>query len=143
MQAPHEFSQSADRTAIGLSFVCAIHCLLLPIAVAVLPSATLIGFEDELFHRLLLIVVMPVSAFALVSGLRRHHNRTVLVMGVAGLMVLIIGAAFGHDWFGETGERVVTLVGSVLVALSHYRNFQLCQTPARQLGSDSSNGMRP
>jgi len=141
MQAPQEFSQSADRTAIGLSFICAIHCLLLPIAVAALPSATLVGLEDELFHRLLLIVVLPVSAFALMSGLRRHHNRAVLVIGVAGLTVLIVGAAFGHDLFGETGERIVTLVGSALVALGHFRNFQLCQAPAPEPGSAPHGGM--
>lgn len=143
MQAPHEFSQSADRTAIGLSFICAIHCLLLPIAVAVLPSATLIGLEDELFHRLLLIVVLPVSAYALMSGLRRHRNRIVLVTGVAGLMVLIVGAAFGHDLFGETGERIVTLIGSALVALGHFRNFQLCQRPSPQSGKTSPKGVNP
>lgn len=141
MQAPQEFSQSADRTAIGLSLVCAIHCLLLPVAVAVLPSATLIGLEDELFHRLLLIVVLPVSAFALISGLRKHRNRTVLIVGVTGLMVLIVGAAFGHDLFGETGERIVTLVGSALVALGHFRNFQLCQMPASHPDSESLEGM--
>jgi len=143
MQAPNEFSQSADSTAIGLSFICAIHCLLLPVAVAVLPSATLIGLEDELFHWLLLIVVLPVSAFALMSGLRRHHNRTVLVIGVAGLMILIVGAAFGHDLFGEAGERIVTLIGSGLVALGHFRNFQLCQAPAPHPGSDGHHGMKP
>jgi hypothetical protein len=45
--------------------------------------------------------------------------------------------------FGEAGERIVTLIGSGLVALSHFRNFQLCQAPAPQPGSDGHNGMKP
>lgn len=128
MQARDELAQSADKAAIGLSFLCALHCLLLPVAVALLPSAAMFGVDDELFHRLLLIVVLPVSAFALVSGLRKHRNQTVLIAGLSGLLVLIVGAAIGHDTFGETGERIVTVVGSFLVAFSHFRNFQLCQS---------------
>ncbi len=127
MQSPKELTQSADKAAIGLSFICALHCLLLPAAIALLPSAAMFGFDDEWFHRLLLVVVLPISVFALVSGLKRHQNKSVLTIGITGLIILIVGAAFGHEMFGETGERLITLLGSVSVAISHRWNFQLCQ----------------
>lgn len=127
MQSPKELTQSADKAAIGLSFICALHCLLLPIAIALLPSAAMFGFDDEWFHRLLLVVVLPISVFALVSGLKRHQNKTLLTIGITGLIILIVGAAFGHEMFGKTGERLITLLGSVSVAISHLCNFQLCQ----------------
>ena len=127
MQSPKELTQSADKAAIGLSFICALHCLLLPAAIALLPSAAMFGFDDEWFHRLLLVVVLPISVFALVSGLKRHQNKSVLTIGITGLIILIVDAAFGHEVFGETGERLITLLGSVSVAISHLWNFHLCQ----------------
>lgn len=127
MQSPKELTQSADKAAIGLSFICALHCLLLPIAIALLPSAAMFGFDDEWFHRLLLVFVLPVSVFALVSGLKRHKKISVLTIGITGLIILIVDAAFGHEVFGETGERLITLLGSVSVAISHLWNFHLCQ----------------
>ncbi len=130
MKSQDKMSRSADKTAIGLSIICTLHCLLLPVATALLPSAALFGLDDELFHVILLIVVLPVSVFALRSGMRKHNSKTVLAIGVAGLLVLIVTAAIGHDTFGETGERILTLFGSFLVATSHFRNFRLCQLRA-------------
>lgn len=135
MQPQNELTQSADKVAIGLSFVCALHCLL-PLALALVPSAAIFGLDDELFHRVLLLGVLPVSAFALLSGQRRHKDKTVLAIGVTGLIILIVAAAIGHELFGETGERLITVSGSILVAISHLRNFQLCQLRPPQLDSD-------
>ena len=122
-----DLTPSADKTAIGLSFLCVLHCLLLPVVVALLPAAGILSFDDEWFHRILLLFVLPVSAFALFIGVRRHRNMSVMAIGITGLLILVVGAAIGHDVFGETGERIVTLIGSVLVAISHLRNFRLCQ----------------
>ncbi len=127
MQLQNPLSQSADKAAIGLSLLCTLHCLLLPVAVALLPSLALFGLEDELFHQILLVVVLPISAFALWSGLRKHSNGKVLALGVAGMVTLVITAVIGHDVFGESGERLMTVLGSLLVASSHFRNYQLCQ----------------
>lgn len=138
MQPDRDLTQSADKAAIGLSLLCAIHCALLPIILALLPTITLFGFEDEWFHRFLLVVVLPLSVFALLSGLRKHNNRTALAIGMVGLAVLILAAVAGHDLFGETGERVVTVFGSFLVATSHFRNFRLCRLQTSCAGGDAA-----
>ncbi len=127
MQSQDALSQSADKAAIGLSLLCTLHCLLLPVAAALLPSLAMFGLEDELFHRVLLLVVLPVSAYALWSGLRKHNSGKVLALGVAGMVMLMVTAVIGHDVFGENGERLMTVLGSLLVASSHIRNFRLCQ----------------
>ena len=51
----------------------------------------------------------------------------VALLGFTGLTVLVIAASLGHDGLGETGERAATLVGSILIALGHLRNFSLCR----------------
>ncbi|GJM13099.1 MAG: hypothetical protein DHS20C12_15020 [Pseudohongiella sp.] len=130
MKSREKFTQSADKAAIGLSFLCALHCLLLPIAVALLPSLVIFGLDDELFHVVMLVAVLPLSTFALLTGLRRHGDKSALAIGLIGLFILIVTAAFGHDILGESGERLTTLLGSTLVATSHFRNFRLCRLRA-------------
>jgi len=121
---------TADRTAIGLSLLCAAHCLLLPILVIVSPSIAALGIENEAFHRGMILAVVPVSAYALFVGLRKHGSPGVLAIGIAGLLVLGVGAVLGHETLGETGEKGVTLLGVALVTLSHLRNYRACQHAA-------------
>lgn len=136
-QSNDGFTHAADKAAISLSFFCGLHCLLLPVAVLLLPSAAVLGLDDEMFHRLMLIAVLPISGFALFSGQRRHGNIGVLTIGIAGLLTLIATTMIGHELLGETGERFATVIGSILVANSHLRNFRLCQIRAHKNGIDS------
>ena len=117
----------ADRAAIGLSILCALHCLALPVVTTLLPSLVALGLEDESFHIWLVIVVLPLSAFALTMGCVRHRKMGVLYTGLVGLLVLCITPLFGHEVLGSTAERLLTLGGSILVAASHVNNFRLCR----------------
>lgn len=117
----------ADKAAIGLSMLCAIHCLAVPVLVALLPAAASLGLDDERFHLWLVIVVLPVSAVALTLGCRKHRSKTVLFIGLAGLAVLCLASALGHDALGEAGEKMLTLTGAALIAVSHVKNFALCR----------------
>ncbi|MFT6957815.1 MAG: hypothetical protein ACJAYC_002831 [Halieaceae bacterium] len=116
-----------DQAAIGLSLLCAIHCLALPFAATALPSLVALGFADESFHMWLIVVVIPLSAFALAMGCRKHRQSRVLYMGVLGLLCLCSGPLLGHDILGETAERALTLIGAALLAAGHIRNFLLCR----------------
>lgn len=131
------FSTSIDKAAIGLSLVCAIHCLLLPVAVVMLPAMAAATFGDERFHQWMLLAVLPTSLFALTMGCRRHRNMGVLAIGLPGLAILSLAAFFGHDLLGETGEKVASLAAALLIALGHVRNHALCK---RQLCAFDTNG---
>jgi len=48
-----------DKMAIGLSMICTLHCLMLPIALVILPSLSASIFGDEGFHQWLLMAVIP------------------------------------------------------------------------------------
>ena len=120
-----------DQVAIAMSTMCAIHCLIGPILIVIAPAllATL-GVSDAVFHRLLLALVLPASATALVLGCRRHKDRVVVTLGVLGLGALCAAALAGHDALGELGERLVTLAGAITLAAGHVRNFRLCRRDA-------------
>jgi hypothetical protein len=116
-----------DKTAMSLSFLCTLHCLALPLALLVIPSLASLPFADERFHTWLLMAVIPISALTLTMGCRKHKQLSVVSWGVVGIVLLIVGGVFAHDWLGELAEKLFTLSGAGFVAFSHYKNQQLCK----------------
>jgi MerC mercury resistance protein len=120
-----------DQVAIAMSGLCVVHCLAGPLLVVLAPAVLIsFGVSDALFHRLLLLVVVPSSAVGLGLGCRRHRDRAVIGLGLLGLAALCLAAIAGHDLLGEAGERALTLAGAVVIATAHLRNFRLCRRSA-------------
>ena len=117
----------ADKSAIVLSFLCALHCLLLPAAIVLYPST--LGFlpGDESVHFALLFVVIPISAYALIKGGKVHKSRKVFITGISGLLVLVAAVVLGHDIVGEIGEKILTVLGSMIVIIAHIKNHLICR----------------
>lgn len=115
-----------DKLAIGLSALCVIHCLAMPVLLIILPTlGAILADGHELFHQVILFFVLPVGLFALIAGYLHHHTRTVLISGCAGLGLLLLTALFGRDYLGETAEISLTVAASIMIAVAHTRNFQL------------------
>jgi hypothetical protein len=125
-----------DKTAIALSLACAVHCLLLPVALVMLPAYLASTLGDERFHLWMVIAVLPTSLIALNLGCRQHRNAGVMILGLLGLTLLILTAVLGHDLLGETGEKVGSLLGASLIAFSHFRNHALCKRVSCDCESD-------
>ena len=118
---------SADKTAISLSLLCALHCLATPVLITVLPSAIALRLENEIFHLWMLIAVVPISLFALTLGCREHRNLGVAGAGTIGIALMCGAIILGDDILGPFGERALTLLGAGLVTGSHIRNFIICR----------------
>ena len=71
----------ADRTAISLSLICAIHCIVFPLLVVSLPVLAALNLGDEAFHQWMIVAVIPTSIFALTLGCKKHSNSKVFVIG--------------------------------------------------------------
>ena len=115
-----------DNIAIGFSVVCALHCLLLPIAIIFLPAISTTFLASEDFHKTLLYFVIPSSIIALSLGCKMHGKYNVYLYGIFGIATLLSAVFFGHDYFGETGERILTLLGAGIVSFGHFKNQKLC-----------------
>ena len=118
---------TADKAAVGLSALCVLHCLALPVALTLLPPVAALGLQEEWVHKLLLVSVIPISLYALTLGCRQHRSFWVASAGLLGVLFLVAAATVGHRFFGEAGETSFTLVGAILVAVSHVLNFRLCR----------------
>ena len=118
---------SADKAAISLSLLCALHCLATPVLITLLPSAIALKLDNELFHLWMLIGVVPISLFALTLGCREHRNLGVAGAGTIGIALMCGAIIFGNDLLGPFGERTLTLIGAGFVSVSHIRNFIICR----------------
>ena len=117
----------ADKSAIGLSILCALHCLLLPAAIIFYPSSMSFLPEDEAIHLSILFVVIPISVYALIKGAQIHGKPSIFFIGFSGLLTLILALLLGHSLFGPQGEKIITLVGSFIVIFAHFKNFSICR----------------
>lgn len=117
-----------DRVAIGISSLCVLHCLITPVLLIAIPVLASTIVADETFHKILLVFVLPASSLALLLGCRRHKDWMVFSLGTLGLTQLALVAFFGHEILGETGETVATVVSSLVLAVSHVRNYRLCRS---------------
>lgn len=117
----------ADQISIGLSAICAVHCLVLPIVVGVAPTLGALSMGHGQFHALLLTVVIPLSGLALSAGWLRHRDGRVLLFGLLGLSLMLTAATVAHDVLGHEGERWLSVSGALLLALGHLRNYRRCK----------------
>jgi len=117
-----------DKFAIGLSLLCTLHCLALPLLILLLPAVSAVFLTDEGFHFYMVMMVLPISCFSLWVGFKQHQEGKILLQGVTGLIILSITVLLGHEQLGEITEKLLTLLGSSFICYSHYLNYKVCQT---------------
>ena len=115
-----KISTSWDKAAVILSGLCLVHCLALPVFVAVLPFVS--ELTDGHLHAQLLVLVIPVSVFAFTLGFRRHGSWPIVGFGVLGMAVLALGGTYVHSHYGIAADRAVTVAGSAVLAVAHFFN---------------------
>ena len=111
-----------DYASMSLAGICAVHCFLAPVALILFPVMGSAFLFREIFHELMLLVVIPSSTAAIFLGCRRHKDVYVAFLGVCGLCLLVAGA-FGAEGYLETA---LTLSGVFVMLFGHARNFRLC-----------------
>jgi len=109
-----------DSAAVGLSALCLVHCLALPLVVAGLPF--LAQFAEGHLHAQMLVIVLPLSIIALGLGFRHHRNGRIVLAGTVGMATLVIGATVAHSQLGLTADRLFTIVGALVLATAHFYN---------------------
>lgn len=110
-----------DIFGISASIVCAIHCSLLPLAIAggFLSNSYLMG------HGVFELIFIGVSVFlamsSLVSSYRYKHRKLMpLILFLIGLFSIFIGLQF-HGFF----EIILATSGGLIIALAHFVNIKL------------------
>ena len=112
-----------DLIAAALSGLCIVHCLALPVLLAVGSSGLLLGlFSSEWFHYLMLLPISALLAWSLPGGWCIHRNKLPFVLGISGFLLLVMALFAGHD-----AELPLSLAGGIMLASAHLRNRVLLQ----------------
>jgi len=109
-----------DRSAMGLSGLCLVHCLAGSLLLAVLSATGGLMWSHEV-HMVGLLVAMPLAAVGLWRGVRRHGRWLVAALGGMGLGFMA-GALFAAH--GATSEIFYTVLGVSLLGAAHLLNLR-------------------
>ena len=147
-----------DNMAIGMAVLCAIHCLIVPIAIVSVPLIKTTFFVSEDFHLWMLLAVFPTTLASIFLGCRKHKDRYVAIACGIGLSLLVTAfiieqnehAAIPEAGAGDQSCEVcefcdhsiiedptniigwVNTLGGVFLIIAHSRNFYLCRKHACQ-----------
>lgn len=113
-----------DKLGIWASSLCALHCLLLPVLIPLVPLLGASIFAEEWFEHGILVASVIIGFSALFSGFYRYHKRLYPVYGFALGAVLY----WNKDSFGETLEPYTVVLGALLIIAAHVINLRLCRS---------------
>lgn len=114
--------QVTDRIGATASFLCAIHCALLPFVLTLLPLAGLDFLASHTFERVFVLFAAALALFSLVNGFRRHRRVHALILAGAGLVLLLSGVTFAESYSLVVHSTLVTC-GGLMVASAHFLNL--------------------
>jgi len=113
-------NRALDAAGVGLSTLCLVHCLALPVAAAAAPLAAHVA-EAEWVHWAIVALAAPAAILAITPTLAlRPFPWAVPVFASLGLAGLV-SALFVHT---EVLETALTTIGGVLLASAHILNWR-------------------
>ncbi len=87
----------SNLSGLALSLACVVHCILMPVCIASLPSWGLSWLASPMVHRVLAVGGIMIGLVTLLPGWKTHHRHSVLVFAACGLLVMNYSAFFGDD----------------------------------------------
>jgi hypothetical protein len=104
---------------MGLSGLCAVHCVATAVLLGLLASAGgLLG--KPIVHEVGLTLAMILGAIALSRGMREHGFVLPILVGTVGLATMAYAMTLHESGY----EPLVTIVGVSVLALGHRLNIQ-------------------
>ncbi|HET7844517.1 MAG TPA: MerC domain-containing protein [Xanthomonadales bacterium] len=111
------WSARLDMLGAAASFICAVHCIALPIAVAALPYAGLESFDSPAFDRAFAAFAIAFGLLVIGTAACEQRLRTVGSLYVAGVLLLAVGVAPIGAW-----HHLVLALGGTAIAAAHLVN---------------------
>ncbi len=114
-----------DRFGAFGSLACAVHCALLPVVIAALPSLGLAVWLGDGFERGFVLFATLLGIFSLAWGYRRHRAFRALWLLLPGLAVLWAALVVPSLHASVVPHAVAMTLGGTLVGLGHLVNLRL------------------
>lgn len=116
-----------DGLGMTASSMCIAHCVLMPLAIALLPAVGLSFLAGEEIHRFLVLGMIGIAALSFGLGYPMHHRKPVLGLMATGLGLLLL-AVFSDGHLSEIWETGFTIVGGMVMVSAHWLNRSFCRS---------------
>lgn len=110
-----------DVSALSLSGLCLVHCLVLPVAAVSLPALVFLS-HAEWVHTAFLVFAVPMTSLALWSVHRHHPSPPALILVAVLGLACLAGGALGLPH--EVWQEQITIAGSLLLVAAHIWNWR-------------------
>lgn len=114
-----------DRVGAYGSIICALHCALLPVAIALLPSVGMVALASAGLEQAFVVFATLLGLGSLVWGYRRHGAARALWLLIPGLLILWVGVLYPPLHESVVPHAVAMTLGGTLVGLGHVINLRL------------------
>lgn len=117
------FSSHLDFIGFGASFLCAIHCALLPFVMTIGLMGGLSWLTNPIIEIGFIVLSLGLAAISLYPSFKKKHHRSqALKIAGVGFGLLFLSRLVGH---GNVLEIITVVVGGLLIAYAHYINWKL------------------
>lgn len=117
--------KTLDRLGAWGSLLCALHCALLPVALALLPSLGIALLAGDRIELVFVVFATGLGLFSLAWGYRRHGHVHALGMLVPGLLLLWTAVLYPPLHHSVWPHALAMTIGGGLVGLAHLANLRL------------------
>ncbi|MDE2381294.1 MAG: MerC domain-containing protein [Xanthomonadaceae bacterium] len=114
-----------DRLGATGALVCAVHCALLPLLIAALPSIGVAAWLGDGFEVGFVLFASLFGLAVLMWSYRRHRVLRALALLLPGLAVLWVGILYAPLHHSLLPHAVAMTFGGTLVGLAHIANLRL------------------
>lgn len=122
--SPRRVAVLADRVGATASLLCAVHCMLLPFVLALLPLIGLEFLAGHTFERVFVACAAALAGTSIITAYRRHRRPHALYLMAPGIALLVFGIIIDIDQHIVIHTASV-VTGGLLVASAHVTNLVL------------------
>jgi hypothetical protein len=116
-----------DKVGMFSSATCAVHCMLLPFLISILPLYGLSFIVNESFEIIMLMASITLAILSLCLGYKTHKNKKMFFLFSAGISLILLGR-FAHENNWGLSSIVILFIGGLLISGSHFVNNKLCKS---------------
>ncbi len=129
----------ADRLGTCASSLCAVHCLLMPVLITILPTIGVGFLASSKFEWMMIAIASFFGVFACIQGFKKHQRAITFILLIAGIAILLC-SRLAHAGSTEACcaihtstastypmHSILSVCGGILLASSHLFNLRFCK----------------
>lgn len=115
-----------DKTGAMVSWLCAVHCLMMPFVISFLPLVGISILAREGIEYIFIGLSVAVASLSLLpSYFKQHRKIRTLLLFVSGICLVILADLLFEESF--PGKAIFVLSGAICITSAHFINRRLCR----------------